>query len=299
MSLLTKTERSTKSYWALLESVGKLLRESDAILIGAGAGLSAAGGLRYDDESRAKAIFPAHRACGLTTIMELLSAFWVVTPENATAFWAVWSRHIHEMVYCAPVLEPYQRLFTLMRDKNYFVISTNVDGQFARAGFPQDKRFEPQGQYSRFQCATPCRQEVFDNKAMVETMLANMPSPLAVRSEDVPRCPHCGNLLMPNLRCDDRFVEGPNTRNFTKYASFVERYRDKRLVLLELGVGFNSPGVIRHPFDSIARTFPKSHLVRINFKDVEVQAAGKRGVGIKADLNKVLGDLIELYMERN
>lgn len=292
MSLLMKTRRSTKNYCALLESAKTILRESDAILIGAGAGLSASGGLRYDDESRAKELFPAHHACGLTTITELLSAFWKITPENATAFWAVWSRHIYETAYRAPLLEPYQRLFKLMHDKNYFVISTNVDGQFFKAGFPKDRLFEPQGQYTQFQCSTPCRQEVFNNKAMVEAMIANMPSPLEVRSEDVPRCPHCGSLLMPNLRCDDRFVDAPNTRNLSEYASFVERYRGKKLVLLELGVGFNSPGVIRFPFDRIVQAYSESHLIRINLHDVGTEAAGERGLGIQADLNAVLGDLL-------
>lgn len=261
--------------------------------VGAGAGLSATGGFDYNDEKRARTLFPEHYACGLKTVMELLSAFWLVTRENATAFWAVWARHIYETAYAAPPLEPYLQLHRLVRDKSHFVISTNVDGQFAKAEFLAEHLFEPQGRYSLFQCSTPCCQDVFENRDMVEAMLDNMPSPLAIREEDVPLCPRCGDLLMPNLRCDGRFVEKPHMEHYPAYASFVERHERKKLVLLELGVGFNSPGVIRYPFDAFARSSENVRLVRINSTDANLRP-GCVGVSIKADLAGALTDLVQL-----
>lgn len=295
MSTQTKTKPSMATYWESIEAAGTLLSEADAVLIGAGAGLSASGGFDYGDESRVRALFPAHHACGLTTVTELLSAFWMVNRENATAFWAVWARHIYETIYAASILEPYQRLFQLMQDKRYFVISTNVDEQFAKAGFPAERLFEPQGRYSLFQCSIPCSQEIYENHDMVKAMLANMPSPLAIREKDVPLCPHCGNLLMPNLRCDGRFVEKPHLVNRDAYLSFVEQNEHKKLLLLELGVGFNSPGVIRYPFDTLARSFKNTRLVRINAKYADVLSNSENGIGIQADLSIALADLLALH----
>lgn len=292
MSTQMKIMKSTKDYSESLETAIGFLRNADAILIGAGAGLSASGGMDYSDELRAKTLFPEHYACGLTSTMEILSAVWMVTPDNVISFWSIWCRHFNEIAYRTPLLEPYRRLFSLMRGKAYYIISTNVDGQFARAGFPEDKRFEPQGSYALFQCSKPCREEVFENRELVERMQANMPSPFAVRAQDIPRCPHCGDLLMPNLRSDGRFVEAPHMKNHASYASFIEEHKNSNMVLLELGVGLNSPGVIRYPFERIVHAFDNARLVRINLTNAGTRATDGKSVGVQADINMVLGDLL-------
>ncbi len=291
MSIQTKTAQSIKNYSKSIDAAAAALRYADAILVGAGSGLSASGGLDYGDANRAREIFPVHYSFGLTSTMEILSAFWKLTPGNAAAFWAVWSRHIYETAYRTPALEPYLLLFKLLNRKTYFIISSNVDGQFVKAGFPEDKLFEPQGRYSLFQCSTPCRQEVFDNRKMLETMMSNMPSPLAIREEDVPYCPYCGNLLMPNLRFDEHFVETPHLRNKAAYLSFIEKYQKKKLVLLELGVGFNSPGVIRYPFEHMAHIFKNACLVRVNPAAAESESKDDAVIHIQDDCTAALENL--------
>ena len=173
------------------------------------------------------------------------------------------------------------------------MITTNVDAQFAKAGFRPELVFTPQGDYGKFQCAVPCSDTLHDNRAQVQNLIANADdASVLVRDSDIPRCPVCGDYLERNLRRDGHFVESPHMARQPAYADFVNRAFTGRLVLLELGVGFNTPGIIRWPFELIAQRHPNARLVRVNLQDARLPGSiGDRSIGLPEDLARVLGDL--------
>ncbi len=270
-----------------------LIKNADALVIGVGSGLTAAGGLNYADPALAEKWYPEYAAQGQHSIMEIMGSFWPNTlqEKNATVFWGFWARHIWHIRYEANVLLPYVDLFTLAHSKDYFIVTTNVDGQLEKAGFPKDKIFAPQGDYALFQCSVPCSDAVYPNREMVQGMVAHMPTPFEIRPE-APHCPKCGALMAPNLRCDHTFVEAPHMKNMGDYETFIKNRRNKRLVFLELGVGFNTPGIIRFPFEQMAGMLPKATLVRINRDDVRTMYdLGGQGIFLQSGLANVLQKL--------
>ena len=295
MFLQRKTSKSMKHYLDDVKRAAALVREADAVLVGVGSGATAADGLCYTDPALAEKWYPEYFAQGKHSIIDIMSGFWpnTISEHNAAAFWGFWARHIHHIRYEPGALQPYSDLFEILTGKKRFIITTNVDGQLEKAGFEKENIFAPQGDYALFQCAKPCSQKVHENKAMVETMLANMASPFEIRAMDVPHCPHCGGLLMPSLRCDYNYVETPHMQNAGRYEQFLTEASEGSLVLLELGVGFNTPGIIRLPFEAIARTFPAATLVRVNRDNATVWSGiGERAVCIEGDVKRVLGDLL-------
>lgn len=285
-----------KNYSDEMARAKALITEADALVIGVGSGLTAAGGLNYADPALAEKWYPEYAAQGKHSIMEIMGGFWPNTlrEQNATAFWGFWARHIWHIRYEAGVLPPYADLFALARDKDYFVVTTNVDGQLEKVGFPKDRIFAPQGDYALFQCSVPCSDAVYLNREMVEGMVAHMPNPFEIRAEDVPHCPNCGALLTPNLRCDHTFVEAPHMKHMGDYEVFIGGRHDKSLVFLELGAGFNTPGIIRFPFEQMASALPNAALVRINRDDVRaVYDVSGKGVFIKDDLTRVLREIVQ------
>jgi NAD-dependent SIR2 family protein deacetylase len=286
--------KSTGDYWDNLEQTADHIKNADCVLAGIGAGMSASGGLDYNDPALVKKWYPEYFEQGKRTIFELLSAFWpaAIHEKNTADFWGLWARHIYHIRYESAALPPYQDLYALIKDKDYFINTTNVDSQIEKAGFDTARVFAPQGNYAFFQCEKPCSRDVYYNEQMIQTMLANMPSPLRIRGEDIPRCPKCGRLLVPNLRSDDTFVEEPHIQNQARYVDFVKAARDKKIVLLELGVGFNTPVIIRYPFEAITMQYPSATLVRINAADIEVSASiAEKSICFKEDVGKVLADL--------
>lgn len=256
---------STQSYSDNIIKAAELIQEADYILIGAGAGLSASAGLNYHDAKLFKEWFPGLSQLGVKTIGEAISLYWEVDDLNRRSFWAYWANHIQKIRYDAPALQPYLELFDIVKDKNYFIITTNVDGQFIKEGFRTDKIFTPQGDYGLFQCDKPCTDQVFDNRVMIEKMISNMhKDDFLILEADIPRCPICGSYLAKNLRVDDTFVETPHMKKQRDYLDFVNLSATGKLVLLELGVGFNTPGIIRWPFEQITANFPSASLIRIN-----------------------------------
>lgn len=288
----TKTTPSTKEYSDKIELARFLIQEAERLVIGVGSGLSAAGGLDYADPELLKRWFPEYYSMGFRGIYELLGQYWQLNRSKPEAYWGVWARHIQHIRYNAPPLQPYQNLFALTKGKPYFIVSTNVDGQLQKAGFPSRNIFAPQGEYRYFQCSKPCSDDVYDNEEMIKTMVANMPSPLEIRTQDIPTCPKCGRPLVPNLRCDNTFVEKPYIQNMGAYAAFLEECKKKQTVFLELGVGYNTPGIIRYPFQQFVSAHPKSNLVRINLQDATTPPKlENQSVNIQANLADVLADL--------
>jgi NAD-dependent SIR2 family protein deacetylase len=256
-----------------------------------GSGMTASGGLNYADRALAEKWYPEYYTAGKRSIIEIMSGFWPtdISERSVTAFWGFWARHIWHIRYEPEALPPYHDLFRLIGNKEYFICSTNVDGQLEKAGFNRRKIFAPQGDYALFQCAKPCSQDVVDNKEQIVAMLANMVSPVEICVDDIPRCPRCGGFMTPNLRCDHRFVGTPHVQNVQSYKKFLSDAYNKNLVLLELGVGFNTPGIIRYPFEAIALKYPNSTLIRINrYDDFVLDTIADKSVSIKQDVGNAL-----------
>lgn len=299
MFLNKKTSKFTRTYWDNIGDAVELIKNANCIVIGAGSGFTASGGINYADTELFKKWFPKYSQMGFNNILEVQSIFWELTEENVLSYWAYWARHIQNIRYNTPATKPYLVLFELINGKEYYICSTNVDGQFEKAGFYRDKIFAPQGDYALFQCSKPCTQDVYDNKEMVDKMINSMNESLKIKEEDIPRCPKCGEFLVPNLRVDDTFVQKPHFVNVSNYEKFVREAKDKRLVLLELGVGYNTPGIIRYPFENITYSYPFTNLIRINMSDAGVPTEiEKKSISISEDIGKALSDILNYSCEK-
>jgi NAD-dependent SIR2 family protein deacetylase len=288
-------KKSTADYWDNIQITAESIINADSLLLGVGAGLTASGGLNYTDPALAEKWYPEYFEKGKKSIIEIMSGFWpnTIHEKNASAFWGFWSRHIYHIRYEPAILKPYIDLFSIASKKDYFVCSTNVDGQLEKAGFDKNFIFAPQGDYALFQCSIPCSGDVYNNKEMVKTMIENMVSPFEIRFSDIPKCPKCGNYLIPNLRCDDTFIEIPHIKNFENYKTYIQNNYEKNMVLLELGVGFNTPVIIRYPFETITLQYPHAKLIRINIsEDTISKKINKKSVFIQEDIGKVLSDIL-------
>lgn len=292
---MTELFNKYKSYEDKINDVVKKIEDADAIVIGIGAGVTASGGINYMDEKTVKELLPEYYNLGFKSIMEIQSAFWKLSEENKLSYWGYWSRHIDEIRYKTGLLVPYKNLVKIMRNKNYFICTTNADGQTQKSGFDKDKIFAPQGNYDVFQCIVPCsRDEVYSNESMVKNMVASINENNQIDEKFIPKCPRCGNYLIPNLRCDDKFVENPHMYNLDKYEDFIMSNMDKNIVFLELGVGFNTPGIIRFPFERLTYSNPNATLIRINKgmamvpKEIE-----SKSICIDDDINEVLMQILK------
>lgn len=243
----------------------KLIEEADAIVIGAGSGLSAAAGLTYSGE-RFEKNFKEFIAEYKMTDMYSAGFYPFRTSEEK---WAYWSKHIFLNRYSDDGLELYKDLYNIVKDKNYFVLTTNVDSQFEKVGFDKSKIFEVQGNYGEFQCSGPCHNKVYNNKDQVLKMLEQQKD-LKIPTELIPKCPVCNSEMTTHLRADHRFVETEEwDKQCDKYYSFINDNQDKNIVLLELGVGFNTPTIIRFPFERLNSRLPKVSLIRVNQENFE------------------------------
>jgi NAD-dependent SIR2 family protein deacetylase len=286
---------STADYWDDIQKSSECIANADVLLIGVGSGLTASGGLSYSDPVLAQKWYPDYFEQGQKSIIEIMSNFWpnTINEKKAVRFWGFWAKHIWHIRYEPQALKPYLDLFSIANRKEYFICSTNVDGQLEKAGFEKNKIFAPQGDYALFQCSKPCSQDVYDNNKMITTMLENMVSPFEICHDDIPFCQKCGNYLIPNLRCDDTFVETPHLINAVAYKNFIQTSNNKKIVLFELGVGYNTPVIIRYPFEAIALKYPNATLIRINVTDADVsKEIIEKSISIQEDIGKVLSDIL-------
>jgi NAD-dependent SIR2 family protein deacetylase len=293
MYLQRRIIRSMQNYLDNIARAAELIKSADYVLIGAGAGLSAAGELNYGDCKLFKEWFPKLSELGIETIGEAISIYWEADDSNRRNFWAYWANHINKIRYEAPALKPYLELFDIEKDKNHFIITTNVDGQFVKAGFNKGKIFAPQGDYGLLQCDKPCCDELYDNKVFIDKMISNINNDeFAVQEVDIPRCPKCGSYLSKNLRVDDTFVESPHLKNKKDYIDFINNSTDGKLVLLELGVGFNTPVIIRWPFEKITSKHPNASLIRMNMEYPETpEEVAFKCLSFNSHITEVLTDI--------
>jgi NAD-dependent SIR2 family protein deacetylase len=271
------------------------LDKAEAIIIGAGAGLSSAAGLTYDNADTFNALFPGyHNRYGLKTINEA-NFYRFPTPEEQYAYWL---RSIAAIRYDFPPGKPYLDLYRIIKDKNYVILTTNTDGQFFKSGFNLEKICFPQGDLSCFQCSKPCNDERYPNEQTVKEILSRIgDTDFAIPTADIPRCPHCGSPLIPNVRRDKRFVEKPWLEKYEMLNDFLDTNRGKKMLFLELGVGFTTPGIIRHEFEFLFMMRKYAEMVRINLNVVEITLLYKedRATIIQGDLGPILGKLAEDY----
>lgn len=227
-----------------IERLKVAIKEADAILIGAGAGLSTSAGLTYNGERFMKYFADFHDKYGINDMYS--GGFYPY--KTLEEYWAWWSRHIYYNRFAVSAGKPHLDLLKLVQGKEYFVLTTNVDHQFQIAGFDKSRLFYTQGDYGLFQCSVPCHDKTYDNEAVIREMVKRQVD-MKIPSELIPRCPKCGKPMIVNLRCDNRFVEDDGWRKASRhYADFAEQYGSSKLLLLELGVGGNTPVIIKYPF---------------------------------------------------
>ena len=233
-----------KSFSDNIKRLSEDIRTADAVLIGAGAGLSASAGFAYDGERFEKNFNDFREKYGITDMYS--GGFYPF--ETLVEYWAWWSRHILINRYDAPVGKPYSDLLKLVKDKDYFVLTTNVDHQFQKAGFDKKRLFYTQGDYGLWQCSKACHSKTYDNEAAVRKMTA-LQKDMKIPDELIPKCPVCGAPMAMNLRCDDFFVQDNDWYAAAKRCEdFVGKHSKSHILLLELGVGFNTPVIIKYPF---------------------------------------------------
>lgn len=273
------------SYERRIADARKALAEANYVLIGAGAGLSAAAGLDYGGMRFKREFSEFIKRYGFTDLYT--SSFYDFPTEEER--WAYWAKHIDFARFAPPAMELYQELFRLVSDMDYFVITTNVDGQFRKAGFASDRLFEVQGDYAYLQCACGCHSERYDDKELVEQMLGSIHDG-RIPSLLVPHCPVCGGSMDVNLRKDSYFVEDAAWHlQADRYTQFLKKAYCGRCVLLELGVGYNTPGIIRFPFEQMASTNSGMTLIRLNRDFPERQMKGKgQFVGMDEDMTGII-----------
>lgn len=261
------------------------LDEADAVIIGAGAGLSTSAGFTYNGERFHKYFADFETKYGFHDMYS--GGFYpYATPEE---HWAYWSRYILINRYTDAPKPVYEELFRLVRDKDCFVITTNVDHCFQKASFDKKRLFYTQGDYGLFQCSEPCCQETWDNEAVIRQMVAGQKN-MKIPSELIPRCPHCGKPLTMNLRSDDRFVEDEGWHAAAgRYANFLRTREGQKILFLELGVGYNTPVIIKYPFWQMTAKNPRATYACINRGEVFCPAEiADRAVCIDGDIGDIL-----------
>jgi NAD-dependent SIR2 family protein deacetylase len=268
-----------------------IIDSSDSVIVGAGSGLSSAAGLLYFDFNTFDKWFPGYyQQYGIKYIYH--AAFFDF--PSIEEFYAYWARHISIIRYNYPTGDVYSKLLRLVKDKSHFVITTNVDGQFAKAGFNTEKIYSPQGDYAFFQCSVPCKKELYHNSTLIESMLEDLEdNPFAIKTKNIPHCPNCGSLLVPNIRKTINFVEEPWKQKSQDYHDFLKQSLKGTLLLLELGVGFNTPSIIRFPFEYIVANYKNTTLVRVNLNETKstIPFAYKRSLLYNVDANSFMNEL--------
>ena len=280
--------RFTRNYSDELDRLKKEIQTADAIVIGAGAGLSTAAGFTYSGERLQKYFADFVEKYGFRDMYS--GGFYHF--ETSEEMWAYWSRYIYINRYMDVDNGTYKRLFELMKDKDYFVITTNVDHQFQKAGFDKHRLFYTQGDYGLWQCSEPCHQKTYDNEETVRKMFEQQKN-MRVPSELVPKCPVCKKPMSMNLRADDTFVEDEGWhRAAERYDEFLRRHDELHILFLELGVGMNTPVIIKYPFWRITAQNPNAVYACLNFGEAYApdEIAGQ-SICINGDIHEVLNVL--------
>lgn len=274
-----------------INKLRSLLDEADCVLIGGGSGLSSAAGLTYSGQRFTENFGDFIGRYGMTDMYS--AGFYPFKTQEEK--WAYWSRHVLLNRWLPPALPLYQSLFGLVKDKYYFVITTNVDAQLYKAGFAPERIFAVQGDYGKLQCAKGCHDGLYDNESIVRRMAAEQKD-CSIPSSLVPKCPVCGGETEVHIRKDVYFVQDKAWYAAEeRYKDFYDKACGKRTVLLELGVGYNTPTIIRFPFERMVYENENVFLVRVNeqYPDAIPENA-KKTLSFAEDIGSVADGLGEV-----
>lgn len=282
------------------------IENAEAIVIGAGAGLSTSAGLTYDGERFYKYFFDFAQKYG---IQDMYSGGFYPFPDEQTR-WAWWARHIYYNRYIDAPKPVYHQLLSLVKNKNYFVITTNVDHQFQKAGFDKKRLFYTQGDYGLFQSINPSIQKTYDNEQWVAQAMEsqnfqkdqngifqvppNKRLTTKIPVSLIPKCPDDGSDMTTNLRADNTFVQDPGWYSAsTAYTEFLHKHENQRVLYLELGVGLNTPGIIKYPFWWMTATNPRATYACINYGEASCpKEIADQSILVNADIGEILSALL-------
>lgn len=275
----------TGDYSGQAARLKKEIETADTVVIGAGAGLSTAAGFVYTGERFHSLFGDFEKKYGFHDMYS--GGFYPY--ETLEEHWAYWSRYIYFNRYADPPKSTYADLLKIIKDKDYFVITTNVDHCFQKAGFDKKRLFYTQGDYGLFQCSEPCCQETFENEDAVRRMMAEQKD-MRIPPERVPMCPHCGKPLTMNLRSDDKFVEDAGWHQAAaRYENFLRTRISGQILFLELGVGYNTPGIIKYPFWQMTYQNPRAVYACVNCWEAACpKEIATRSICIDSDIREVL-----------
>lgn len=280
--------RYTQDYSKQIDRLKSALDEADAVVIGAGAGLSTSAGFEYSGKRFKDNFSDFEEKYGFCDMYS--GGFYPYLSQEE--YWAYWSRYVFINRYTQPPKPVYDDLYRLVRDKNYFVITTNVDHCFQKAGFDKGRLFYMQGDYGLFQCSSPCHNETYDNEDIIRRMVKEQKG-MKIPTRLIPRCPKCGSPMTMNLRCDDRFVQDSGWYSASKrYENFIIQNKDKRILYFELGVGNNTPIIIKYPFWRLTSINSNATYACVNYGQAtcppKIQS---QAVCINEDIGEVLKSL--------
>ena len=266
----------------------------DAVVVGAGAGLSTSAGFTYSGERFQKYFADFIEAYGFSDMYS--AGFYPF--KTLEERWAYWSRHIWYNRYIPAPKNTYAKLAQLLAGKDFFVLTTNVDHQFQLAGFPKDRLFYTQGDYGLWQCSQSCHENTYDNYETVKLMVETQRD-MRVSSELVPHCPRCSEPMSMNLRADHTFVEDAGWhRAAQRYQDFMAAHRADKVLYLELGVGANTPGIIKYPFWQRTYANPLATYACINFGQAQAPIEiSERSILIDGDIHQVLTQALKEVKE--
>ena len=285
-----RTNGSTKSFSDKITQLAKKINSADAVIIGAGAGLSTSAGFTYSGERFSKYFSDFKEKYGFTDMY--YGGFYPY--KTLEEYWAYWSRYIYINRYTDAPKTVYADLLRLVKDKDYFVITTNVDHQFQKAGFDKNRLFYTQGDYGLFQCSKPCCAKTYDNESIVKEMIKRQKA-MKIPTELIPRCPVCGAPMTMNLRADETFVQDEGWYAASeRYSDFLRRHKNLNVLYLELGVGSNTPVIIKYPFWKMTAENKNAFYACINFGEaVCPEQIKKQSICLNCDIGEVFSALIQ------
>lgn len=279
------TLKSTELHSANIQKLKEKIMASDTIVIGAGAGLSTSAGFVYDGERFHKYFADFEEKYGFHDMYS--GGFYPY--QTLEEYWAYWSRYIAVNRYDNVPKPVYDMLLWLVKDKDYFVLTTNVDHCFQKAGIDKHRLFYTQGDYGLFQCSIPCHNETYENEKIVKKMVARQKE-MRIPTQLLPKCPVCGKPMTMNLRSDDKFVEDKGWYVAAEhYSNFLRTRQNGAILFLELGVGYNTPAIIKYPFWQMTALNPKATYACVNYGEAACpKEIEKQSICINGDIGKIL-----------